>query len=219
MSRYEIFRQSVAGWSFIVSFIVLALPRIDLSDLSDWKWAVVFAAGLLSSPVFGYIINQVIRAWYVITKSRPNDRHLNIKKLHSRFTEIINPETHGAHLSSLRDLPPKDLHRVIWVTFANNDLRDRSESYWERYYTNLGIVASICVGTISAIVIFLLNQYFWELLNLIKLAIFLLIVIALIIDSRKYLQICTLIENIWNNAFIHRLKEEPEYFKNGLFKV
>ena len=178
----------------------------------------LFLAGLFSSPVFGYLLSQAIRAFYIATNTRPNDRKIDVDGLHSSFRDAISNQNEWEceSLRSLTSLDPKQLHRVVWVVYSNSDVRSRSESYWERYYANQSIVAAFVLGFFLSFnfmpvaAVFSLNTI-W------RIAILLLTIALLWIANKRYIEIASAIENAWIDAFIAKLKREPGSLSGKLF--
>ena len=222
MFRYEIFRQSVIGWFLIASFLWFTFPYIDI-DLTSWgnqQWIVLFVAGLISSPVFGYMINQMNRAYYLITGTRPNDTKINITHLHGEFSRIVSDLSNPDYtLTVLKGLPPKDLHRFVWVSHANKELRERSESYWERYYSNVCISIATVLGTIIALCSLLICVPLFSIDTFLKTIVIIVLLFSLGRTNKEYLRICMSIENTWIESFLAKLSKQPNDFSNGIFKI
>lgn len=216
--EYEVFRQSVAGWFLIATFLLFAYPHLDLNQYSPTEWAVTGIGSLLLSPVLGYSSGQVVRAWHVVTRRRPNDRLVEIALLHTAIHQLLQsqpPPPHG--LAPLADLAPKDLHRLVWVAYANRELRGRSESYWERYYSNLGILLTSTCGTVLALVFVLPPRAWYSYPVVAKGLLLLAFWLVLVVNNRHYLSISTGIENSWIKLFIRALQKNPDRYLSELF--
>ena len=219
MFRYEIFRQSVIGWFLIASFIWLSFPYLNLAAWNDRQWAVSIVVTLLSSSVFGYLISQLNRAYYLLSGTRPNDRKIAIKYLHKEFARITaNLSPSNNTLIAFRLLRPKDLHRFVWVAFANQKIRNRSESYWERYYTNICISIAVSVGSTLALSSLIVRLPLCFAGTWIRLGISIVLIVALWIINREYVRISANIENTWIHAFLAELEKRPHFFSEEIFK-
>lgn len=219
MFRYEIFRQSVAGWFLICSFLLIGYPYLKFQEYTTLNLGILFIGSLLLSPVFGYLTSQGIRAFFIFTNTRPNDTMINIRQLHKKFLELTNNLEEGnSPLKVLQKLSPKELHRFVWVAYANKDLRVRSESYWERYYTNLNIVAVSIAGLLAALVFVVPIEDVLKSLNIAKYAVILTLAVVFWYNNRKYLSICANLENTWINTFLEKLQIDQKYFLDELFK-
>jgi hypothetical protein len=225
MFQYEMFRQSIIGWAALGSFLWLSFHFIGI-DENTLQWIAAIVLGLASSPIFGYIISQLNRAYYIVRKNRPNDVDLEIQALYTSFHDAISNISDPV-LKTLGKLPPKDLHRVVWVSYANKQLRDRSESYWERYYTNTCIVLGFAIGVSLAVPIVIggiidgstakqsiMSLYIWPIS---KLIVIVALSWALLIARRAYLEICQRIENSWISSFTAEVRRDPGKFASHLF--
>ncbi len=219
MFRYEIFRLSVPGWFLISCFIMISYPYLEFENYSTEKWIVLFVASLLLSPVFGYLTNQIIYAFMAITNTRPNDVKLNVRKLHEQFIKITTELDYRENaIIELYQLSPKELHRFIWVAYANKELRDRSESTWERYYTNLNIIFVSIFGSVLAIVMNVPRKEALVSGNIIKYTVIIVFTLILWYNNKKYLKICVNIENAWIDSFLRKLKIDCDFLFRELFR-
>ncbi len=216
MFQYEMFRQTVVGWLLIFSFLLIGYPYINLQQYTLIYWSFLFIGSLLLSPVFGYLLNQLILVIYTLFKIRPNDVEINIDKPQKALLDIRS-KIENSPLKAWFELPTRDLYRFIWVTFANKELRKRSESYWERYYTNINLIIVSLIGSILAIISVVPYQDIFNIVNLGKYFLILILIVILKYNNLKYLKICTQIENTWINAFSEKIKTDPEYFIEKLF--
>lgn len=217
MFQYEIFRLSMIGGFFIGSFLFLASPYLDFHKFHSVNGIIILIAGLITSPVVGYLFGQLVTAYYLFTKSRPNDTKIDIEYLHSEFNEIVSSNISYKTLVPLCSLTPKELHRFVWVAYANRDLRNRSESYWERYYSNVGISIAIVLGTLTAIPFCVnITELIWN--NSIKCFTAIALLVILWVVNRYYLRVCATIENVWIKSFLSELDSNPEYFSKEIFK-
>ena len=219
MIRYEAFRHTIVGWFFVASFLLFTFPHINLRLWGDLQWAFLFVAGLISSPVFGYLVNQINRAYYIWRKCRPNDTKIEVEKLKAGFSSVVSelPKPDPA-LKVLSNLPPKDLHRFVWVSYANKELRDRSESYWERYYSNVHIAMAVIAGTALALSQLFISVPLWSFDTCWRFIVVLLCLVALYVTAKDYLRICMSIENTWIDSFLVQLRNQPTQFSNDMFR-
>jgi hypothetical protein len=216
--EYEIFRHSVAGWFLIVTFLLFAYPHLDLKSYPPAAWIVTGIISLLLSPVLGYSAGQVVRAWHVITRRRPNDHLVDIKFLHAGIHQLLQPEQLPSHgLGPLAELSPKDLHRFVWIAYANKELRSRSESYWERYYANLGIIFTSTCGAISASILVLPLADWYSYQAAAKWLLLLVFFGLLAVNNRHYLSIAIGIENSWIKLFVKDIQKNHECYLSELF--
>lgn len=217
MYNYETFRLSVIGWSAWLTWIWLSFPLLNISgDGAAWLG---FAGAILSGPIIGYLISQLERSRYGMQDRRANDHNESIKDLHT-FVRTMAAKEDGFHV--LAALKPKDLHRFVWVAYANSDLRARSESYWERYYTNRCVVLAFVLACFAVAVHIAVSGSVLDGLEWVALALRTLVVVgiagALLRVNRKYVQIGLDIEATWNYALIEVAKEAPHAFLSRLFK-
>lgn len=219
MFKYEIFRQTVVGWFLIFSFLLMSFPYLKLQEYTLINWGILFIGSLLLSSVFGYFVNQLVQGFLTLFKIRPNDVMINIEEPYKRLSELASKlEKENSPLKALCKLSSRDLYRFIWVTYANKDLRDRNESYWERYYTNLNIIIVTIIGLFLAIIIVVPKQDILSCSNIVRYVLIFSIINVLWYNNLKYLSICTNIENTWINAFSEKLGVDQEYFVEKLFE-
>jgi hypothetical protein len=219
MFKYETFRQSVAGWFLLSSYLLFAYPYIQFDKYTSLNWLFLFLGSLLISPVIGYIVGQAVMLFFIITKLRPNERKIRVGSLHSRLSTLCDlPSTEPNPLTVLLRLPPKDLHTYLWMSCGNTELRERSESYWERYYTNINIIVVSVLGAVIACICnvpkcdLVTAAIMWKVLVLV------LLTIVLWANCRRYRTISLNLENAWIDLFLERCAQDRTAIINELTK-
>lgn len=147
------------------------------------------------------------RGYYVAFRRRPNDKMRFILDLSVAMTEAAS---NAPSLVAVAGLQPKELQRLLWVTIAPAELRARSESYWERYYTNICCSVSIIAGGSLATIVLLGDNSspfrsgntadIWFLGA--RLLVAALVAATLLWVSRGYRPISTALEESWTSALV-----------------
>ena len=231
--NYEGFRNTLPGWFLVAVVAFIALPYLDLTALTTSQTVALIVVGLISSQVTGYVITQVVRAWQDWRHTRPN----NTQILVASFAEECRAISHGKGSQELLALVyslalhgdkasdsvnaidgAKDLHRYLWVTLANKDLRDRSESYWERHSTNVNLMVAMAIGVPigltsafeSRVLSFTLTDWGWfAALEGTKLLGLSFVWLALRKANKEYLRIARGIENAWIRVLLAKIRTDP----------
>jgi hypothetical protein len=213
----------------IITFLWLTSPLWSLDSINNAQFLGAVFAGFATSPAIGYIVAQLNRSYYFVRKNRPQDRDPAIPAFYASFHSLLADKTdcHNV-LVSLQDLSAKDLQRFVTVAYANEQIRERSESYWERYHTNVGIVIAICIGAGAAAISSANHLYdivtsgglkaapiIWTVL---KLAVLVFIGGIMLRTRAGYAKIAIGIENAWIRALGPRLADNPQKFADSLFK-
>ena len=154
MYKFVLYRNTIPGIVFVLSAGLLADATLLTKVSTQPAWSIAFAVA--ASPIVGYVAGQLVRSIYEAAKRRPNETKIRVTQLYDGIKEIAATtpiNTHErARLSALLDTfkeGKKDLHRFLWFTCANQTLRERSETYWDRYYTNEIMILAASAGAIA----------------------------------------------------------------------
>lgn len=231
--NYEGFRNTLPGWFLIAVVSFIALPYVDLAALTTSQAVAVVVVGLISSQVTGYVITQVVRAWQDWRHIRPNNtqilvatlaeecRAISLRKGSQELMALVySLALHGDKASDSVNAMDgsKDLHRYLWVTLANKDLRDRSESYWERHSTNVNLMVVMAIGVPIGLTLaiasgvrgFNLTDWGWfAAVEGTKLLALSFVWLALRKANTEYLRIARGIENAWIRVLLTKIRSDP----------
>jgi len=147
---YEFFRLSVPGLFFVIFFGATGSPWIAEAGASTSTLAATLVGAVLTSPSLGYAITQLMRFLYALTGRRPNATYIETCELRDNLSSMALP---SATTQALRHMRPKNLHRLIWVSHADQELRKRSESYWERFYANEAMLLASGMGGLGGFIL------------------------------------------------------------------
>jgi len=147
---YEVFRLSVPGLFFVLFLAATGLPWIEAMDFPPSSMLATLIGALVTSPSLGYVVTQLASFLYALTGRRPNRTHIDIDTLKS---ELCKSPLSNPIRQALSCMNAKDVHRLVWVSHADRELRKRSESYWERFYANEGVLLASGLGGVIGLVL------------------------------------------------------------------